>query len=157
MSKSLRKTIVKSGCIMGKPVQLILGRCQLEREQANCGMFLYLYGRLIEMFLWFLYLTFNALFFSPLFPLFLHWCSSCSYRLTRELVAWFTMVIVNVVSLVLLMLQGWWYRCYGSVALIFNMYLQLYMLECNYTRFIIFLLLHAYFEVYDMSMLWVRR
>lgn len=73
--------------------------------------------------------TFNALFFSPLFPLFLHWCSSCSYRLTRELVAWFTMVIVNVVSLVLLMLQGWWYRCYGSVALIFNMYLQLYKIH----------------------------
>ncbi|KAL3527320.1 hypothetical protein ACH5RR_011976 [Cinchona calisaya] len=50
LAKSLHKTVVKEGAIMGKTVQLILGRSQLEWEQANCGIFLYWHGRLIEAY-----------------------------------------------------------------------------------------------------------
>ncbi|XP_044470172.1 MORC family CW-type zinc finger protein 3-like isoform X4 [Mangifera indica] len=50
LAKSLNKTIVKTGTIMGKPVHLTLGRCQLEWEQINCGIFLYWHGRLIEAY-----------------------------------------------------------------------------------------------------------
>ncbi|XP_059644308.1 uncharacterized protein LOC132286071 isoform X2 [Cornus florida] len=50
LAKSLNKTVVENGFIMGKPVQLTLGRCQLELEQANCGVFLYWHGRLIEAY-----------------------------------------------------------------------------------------------------------
>ncbi|CDP01756.1 unnamed protein product [Coffea canephora] len=50
LAKSLHKTVVNEGVIMGKPVRLILGRCQLEWEQANCGIFLYWHGRLIEAY-----------------------------------------------------------------------------------------------------------
>ncbi|KAM7523934.1 hypothetical protein LguiA_013836 [Lonicera macranthoides] len=50
LAKSLNKTVVENGIIMGKPVQLTLGRCQLEWEQANCGIFLYWHGRLIEAY-----------------------------------------------------------------------------------------------------------
>ncbi|KAK6130559.1 hypothetical protein DH2020_035705 [Rehmannia glutinosa] len=48
LAKSLSKTIVQNGSVLGKPVQLTLGRSQLEWEQANCGIFLYWRGRLIE-------------------------------------------------------------------------------------------------------------
>ncbi|KAK2999230.1 hypothetical protein RJ639_023652, partial [Escallonia herrerae] len=50
LARTLNKTVVESGNILGKPVQLTLGRCQLEREQANCGIFLYWHGRLIEAY-----------------------------------------------------------------------------------------------------------
>ncbi|KAK2657682.1 hypothetical protein Ddye_010734 [Dipteronia dyeriana] len=48
LAKSLNKTHVKTGTIMEKLVQLTLGRCQLEWEHMNCGIFLYWHGRLIE-------------------------------------------------------------------------------------------------------------
>ncbi|KAF8406746.1 hypothetical protein HHK36_008838 [Tetracentron sinense] len=50
LAKSLNKTAIVNGDIMGKPVQLILGRSQLEWEQVNCGIFLYWHGRLIEAY-----------------------------------------------------------------------------------------------------------
>ncbi|KAA8532097.1 hypothetical protein F0562_006761 [Nyssa sinensis] len=50
LAKSLNRTVVENGIVMGKPVQLTLGRCQLEWEQANCGIFLYWHGRLIEAY-----------------------------------------------------------------------------------------------------------
>ncbi|XP_058009038.1 uncharacterized protein LOC110672839 isoform X2 [Hevea brasiliensis] len=48
LAKSLNNTREETGIIMGKHVHLTLGRSQLEWEQANCGMFLYWHGRLIE-------------------------------------------------------------------------------------------------------------
>nr|XP_048334651.1 MORC family CW-type zinc finger protein 3-like isoform X5 [Ziziphus jujuba var. spinosa] len=50
LEKSLNKTVIETGNVMGKHVQLTLGRCQLEWEQANCGIFLYWHGRLIEAY-----------------------------------------------------------------------------------------------------------
>ncbi|KAL6993329.1 hypothetical protein U1Q18_011446 [Sarracenia purpurea var. burkii] len=50
LAKSLNRTVVENDIILGKPVQVILGRCQLEWEQANCGIFLYWHGRLIEAY-----------------------------------------------------------------------------------------------------------
>ncbi|KAI5683904.1 hypothetical protein M9H77_05132 [Catharanthus roseus] len=50
LAKTLHNTVVKNGVILGKPVQFILGRCQLAWEQANCGIFLYWHGRLIEAY-----------------------------------------------------------------------------------------------------------
>ncbi|KAF8405599.1 hypothetical protein HHK36_010506 [Tetracentron sinense] len=50
LAKLLSKTDFINGDIMGKPVQLTLGRCQLEWEQMNCGIFLYWHGRLIEAY-----------------------------------------------------------------------------------------------------------
>ncbi|KAL5821001.1 hypothetical protein ACOSQ3_022883 [Xanthoceras sorbifolium] len=50
LAKSLNKTHVETTTIMGKPVQLTLGRCQFEWEQMNCGIFLYWHGRLIEAY-----------------------------------------------------------------------------------------------------------
>ncbi|KAL0368900.1 UNVERIFIED_CONTAM: MORC family CW-type zinc finger protein 3 [Sesamum calycinum] len=50
LAKSLNNTVVKDGPVLGKPVQLTLGLSQLEWEQANCGMFLYWHGRLIEAY-----------------------------------------------------------------------------------------------------------
>ncbi|KAL2489066.1 MORC family CW-type zinc finger protein 3-like [Forsythia ovata] len=50
LAKSLNKTTTENGIVMGKPVQLTLGRSQLEWEQANCGIFLYWHGRLIEAY-----------------------------------------------------------------------------------------------------------
>ncbi|KAL9268954.1 MORC family CW-type zinc finger protein 4-like protein [Drosera capensis] len=50
LAKSLGKTSVITGNIMGKAVQLTLGRCQLEWEQGNGGIFLYWHGRLIEAY-----------------------------------------------------------------------------------------------------------
>lgn len=49
LQKSLNKTSIETGNIMGKPLHLTLGFCQLEWEQANCGIFLYWHGRLIEV------------------------------------------------------------------------------------------------------------
>ncbi|KAG6406843.1 hypothetical protein SASPL_134454 [Salvia splendens] len=49
LAKSLSKTTVENGTILGKPVQLTLGCSQLEWEQANSGIFLYWHGRLIEV------------------------------------------------------------------------------------------------------------
>ncbi|ESR38469.1 hypothetical protein CICLE_v10025023mg [Citrus x clementina] len=49
LAKSLNKTCVETGTIMGKSAHLTLGRCQLEWEQMNCGIFLYWHGRLIEV------------------------------------------------------------------------------------------------------------
>ncbi|KAL8492252.1 hypothetical protein ACS0TY_023768 [Phlomoides rotata] len=50
LAKSLNKTSVENGEILKKPVQLTLGFSQLEWEQANCGIFLYWHGRLIEAY-----------------------------------------------------------------------------------------------------------
>ncbi|KAG8660127.1 MORC family CW-type zinc finger protein 3 isoform X1 [Manihot esculenta] len=50
LAKSLNNTCEANGIIMGKRVHLTLGRCQLEWEQANCGIFLYWHGRLIEAY-----------------------------------------------------------------------------------------------------------
>ncbi|KAF9624378.1 hypothetical protein IFM89_010545 [Coptis chinensis] len=41
LAKSLNKTAIRKGHILGKPVQLILGRSQLEWERMNSGIFLY--------------------------------------------------------------------------------------------------------------------
>ncbi|KAL6527316.1 hypothetical protein OROGR_016406 [Orobanche gracilis] len=50
LAKSLNKTVVQIGVVLGKPLKLTLGRSQLEWEQANCGIFLYWHGRLIEAY-----------------------------------------------------------------------------------------------------------
>ncbi|KAL5706400.1 hypothetical protein ACHQM5_024573 [Ranunculus cassubicifolius] len=50
LARSLNKTAIIKGSIMGKSVQLTLGRSQLEWEQMNCGIFLYWHGRLIEAY-----------------------------------------------------------------------------------------------------------
>ncbi|KAG8642270.1 hypothetical protein MANES_12G073200v8 [Manihot esculenta] len=50
LANSLSNTYQASAVIMGKHVQVTLGRSQLEWEQANCGMFLYWHGRLIEAY-----------------------------------------------------------------------------------------------------------
>ncbi|MQM06206.1 hypothetical protein Taro_039026 [Colocasia esculenta] len=50
LAKSLRKTAVVKGEIMGNPIQLTLGCSQLEWDRMNCGMFLYWRGRLIEAY-----------------------------------------------------------------------------------------------------------
>ncbi|KAF9608390.1 hypothetical protein IFM89_009756 [Coptis chinensis] len=41
LAKSLNKTAIRKGHILGKPVQLILGRSQVEWERMNSGIFLY--------------------------------------------------------------------------------------------------------------------
>ncbi|KAK4261973.1 hypothetical protein QN277_027597 [Acacia crassicarpa] len=46
----LTKTVIETGCVLGKHVHLTLGFSQLEWEQANCGIFLYWHGRLIEAY-----------------------------------------------------------------------------------------------------------
>lgn len=50
LAKYLNQTSEATGNIMGKRVHLTLGRSQLEFEQANCGIFLYWHGRLIEAY-----------------------------------------------------------------------------------------------------------
>ncbi|CAH9098380.1 unnamed protein product [Cuscuta epithymum] len=50
LARSLNKTVVESGIILGRPVQLTLGRSQIEWENGNCGIFLYWHGRLIEAY-----------------------------------------------------------------------------------------------------------
>jgi len=49
LAKSLNRTSVVEGTIMGKVVQLTLGRSQVEWERMNGGIFLYWHGRLIEV------------------------------------------------------------------------------------------------------------
>ncbi|KAI3945582.1 hypothetical protein MKW92_013507 [Papaver armeniacum] len=49
VAKSLDKTKIIDGNILGKPVQLILGHCKQEWERMNSGIFLYWHGRLIEV------------------------------------------------------------------------------------------------------------
>ncbi|XP_020271097.1 MORC family CW-type zinc finger protein 3-like isoform X2 [Asparagus officinalis] len=48
LAKSLNKTSVVRGTIMGKDIHLTLGRSQIEWERMNGGVFLYWHGRLIE-------------------------------------------------------------------------------------------------------------
>ncbi|KAI3943878.1 hypothetical protein MKX01_031763, partial [Papaver californicum] len=50
LAKSLNMTKNFKGEIKEKPVQLTLGRSQLEWDQMNCGIFLYWNGRLIEAY-----------------------------------------------------------------------------------------------------------
>ncbi|KAB5534861.1 hypothetical protein DKX38_017947 [Salix brachista] len=50
LAKYLNQTSEVSGNIIGKRVHLTLGRSQLEFEHANCGIFLYWHGRLIEAY-----------------------------------------------------------------------------------------------------------
>ncbi|VFQ75528.1 unnamed protein product [Cuscuta campestris] len=50
LARSLNNTVVENGNILGRPVQLTLGRNQMEWENANCGIFLYWHGRLIEAY-----------------------------------------------------------------------------------------------------------
>ncbi|XP_021714078.1 MORC family CW-type zinc finger protein 3-like isoform X2 [Chenopodium quinoa] len=50
LAKSLNNTAHHNGDIMGKQVRLTLGRCQIEWDEANCGIFLYWHGRLIEAY-----------------------------------------------------------------------------------------------------------
>jgi hypothetical protein len=49
LAKSLNKTAIDNDMIMGKTIQLTLGRSKIEWERANCGIFLYWHGRLIEV------------------------------------------------------------------------------------------------------------
>ena len=49
MDKTLNKTSVISDVIMGKTIQLTLGRSTVEFDRTNCGVFLYWHGRLIEV------------------------------------------------------------------------------------------------------------
>ncbi|KAL6603820.1 hypothetical protein ACP70R_044181 [Stipagrostis hirtigluma subsp. patula] len=49
LAKTLNKTSVISGEIMGRPIQLTLGMSKVEWDRMNCGIFLYWRGRLIEM------------------------------------------------------------------------------------------------------------
>lgn len=50
LAKSLNKTSVMSGEIMGRTIQLTLGRSNIEWDRMNCGIFLYWHGRLIESY-----------------------------------------------------------------------------------------------------------
>lgn len=50
LAKSLNKTRVVKDVLLGKTVELTLGRSQEERERGNCGVFLYWHGRLIEAY-----------------------------------------------------------------------------------------------------------
>ncbi|XP_062234172.1 uncharacterized protein LOC133931336 [Phragmites australis] len=50
LAKTLNKTSVTSGEIMGRTIQLTLGRSNLEWYRMNCGVFLYWHGRLVESY-----------------------------------------------------------------------------------------------------------
>lgn len=50
LHKSLNKTQVIKGTVVGKTVELTLGFSQAERESGNCGIFLFWHGRLIEAY-----------------------------------------------------------------------------------------------------------
>lgn len=50
LDKTLNKTSIISGVIMGKTIQLTLGRSTVEFDRTNCGIFLYWHGRLIESY-----------------------------------------------------------------------------------------------------------
>lgn len=49
MAETLKKTCVIDGEIMGRAMQLTLGRSKVEWDRTNCGIFLYWHGRLIEV------------------------------------------------------------------------------------------------------------
>jgi hypothetical protein len=49
LAKTLNKTSVVSGEIMGRTILLTLGRSKVEWDRTNCGIFLYWHGRLIEV------------------------------------------------------------------------------------------------------------
>ncbi|KAL5225019.1 hypothetical protein ABZP36_011658 [Zizania latifolia] len=48
LTKTLNKTSVMFGKIMGRTIQLTIGRSNIEWDRMNCGIFLYWHGRLIE-------------------------------------------------------------------------------------------------------------
>nr|CAB3468446.1 unnamed protein product [Digitaria exilis] len=50
LAKTLNKTSVISGEIMGRTIELTLGRSKVEWDRTNCGIFLYWHGRLIESY-----------------------------------------------------------------------------------------------------------
>ncbi|XP_020590247.1 MORC family CW-type zinc finger protein 2-like isoform X2 [Phalaenopsis equestris] len=50
LEKSLSRTVAVKGSIMARPIQLVLGRSQVEWERMNGGVFLYWKGRLIEAY-----------------------------------------------------------------------------------------------------------
>ncbi|XP_066372244.1 uncharacterized protein [Miscanthus floridulus] len=50
LAKTLNKTSVVSGEIMGRTILLTLGRSKVEWDRTNCGIFLYWHGRLIESY-----------------------------------------------------------------------------------------------------------
>ncbi|AES95376.2 CW-type zinc finger protein [Medicago truncatula] len=50
LANFLTNTIIATGDILGRAVELILGFSQLEWDQASCGVFLYWHGRLIEAY-----------------------------------------------------------------------------------------------------------
>ncbi|XP_062229277.1 uncharacterized protein LOC133927042 [Phragmites australis] len=50
LAKTLNKTSVMSGEIMGRTILLTLGRSKVEWDRMNCGIFLYWHGRLIESY-----------------------------------------------------------------------------------------------------------
>lgn len=50
LHKDLNKTRVFNDTLLGKKVELTLGRSQAERDRGNCGIFLYWHGRLIEAY-----------------------------------------------------------------------------------------------------------
>ncbi|KAG2612916.1 hypothetical protein PVAP13_4KG321600 [Panicum virgatum] len=50
LAKTLNKTSVISGEIMGRTIVLTLGRSKVEWDRTNCGIFLYWHGRLIESY-----------------------------------------------------------------------------------------------------------
>lgn len=49
LAKTLNKTSVVTGEIMGRTILLTLGRSKVEWDRTNCGIFLYWHGRLIEV------------------------------------------------------------------------------------------------------------
>ncbi|CAM6084749.1 unnamed protein product [Calypogeia fissa] len=50
LAASLSKTQIAKGKVLGKQVELTLGRSSEEYRNANCGVFLYWHGRLIEAY-----------------------------------------------------------------------------------------------------------
>ncbi|XP_073220334.1 uncharacterized protein [Cicer arietinum] len=50
LANFLTNTVIATGDILGRPVELILGFSQLKWDQASCGIFLYWHGRLIEAY-----------------------------------------------------------------------------------------------------------
>lgn len=49
LAKSLNKTAIANDIILGKPLQLTLGRSKTEWARFNSGVFLYWHDRLIEV------------------------------------------------------------------------------------------------------------
>ncbi|PNY06830.1 MORC family CW-type zinc finger protein 3 [Trifolium pratense] len=50
LANFLTNTVIVTGDILGRAVELTLGFSQIEWEQASCGVFLYWHGRLIEAY-----------------------------------------------------------------------------------------------------------